>query len=68
MQRIADELEKGQNSTKLPGMWPVMVDASKPSFDEDGSFTLGGMSDSLYEYFPKQFLILGGLLSQPKNL
>jgi len=68
VQRIADALEKGQNSTKLPGMWPVMIDASKPSFDEDGSFTLGGMSDSLYEYFPKQFLILGGLLTQPKTL
>lgn len=31
-------------------------------------FTLGGMSDSLYEYFPKQFLILGGLLPQPRKL
>ena len=68
VQRIANELEKSQNTTKLPGMWPVMIDASKPSFDEDGSFTLGGMSDSLYEYFPKQFLILGGLLTQPKAL
>jgi mannosyl-oligosaccharide alpha-1,2-mannosidase len=26
------------------------------------------MSDSLYEYLPKQYLILGGLLSQPKTL
>jgi mannosyl-oligosaccharide alpha-1,2-mannosidase len=26
------------------------------------------MSDSLYEYFPKQFLMLGGLLAQPKKL
>jgi mannosyl-oligosaccharide alpha-1,2-mannosidase len=26
------------------------------------------MSDSLYEYFPKQYLILGGLLQQPKTL
>lgn len=68
VQRISDEFEKSQNSTKLPGMWPVSIDASKPSFDEDTLFTLGGMSDSLYEYFPKQYLMLGGLLSQPKTL
>ena len=68
IQRISDEFEKSQNSTKLPGMWPVSIDAQKPSFSDDTLFTLGGMSDSLYEYFPKQFLILGGLLSQPKTL
>ncbi|KAH7348840.1 glycoside hydrolase family 47 protein [Rhexocercosporidium sp. MPI-PUGE-AT-0058] len=68
VQRISDEFEKSQNGTKLPGLWPVSIDASKPSFDEDTFFTLGGMSDSLYEYFPKQYLILGGLLAQPKNL
>lgn len=68
IQRIGNEFEKSQNSTKLPGFWPITVDPSKPSFDEDSMFSLGGMSDSLYEYFPKQFLILGGLLSQPKTL
>jgi mannosyl-oligosaccharide alpha-1,2-mannosidase len=68
VQRIADEFEKSQNTTKLPGMWPVSIDAQKPAFWEDTLFTLGGMSDSLYEYFPKQFLLLGGLLSQPRTL
>lgn len=68
VQRIGNEFEKSQNSTQLPGLWPVSIDASKPSFDLDTMFTLGGMSDSLYEYFPKQYLILGGLLAQPKNL
>jgi mannosyl-oligosaccharide alpha-1,2-mannosidase len=68
IQRISDEFEKGQNATKLPGMWPVSIDTSKPAFDVDNFFTLGGMSDSLYEYFPKQYLIMGGLLEQPKNL
>lgn len=66
--RISDEFEKSQSSTKLPGMWPVSVDAATPSFSEDNFFTLGGMSDSLYEYFPKQYLLLGGLLSQPRTL
>ncbi|PVH78996.1 glycoside hydrolase family 47 protein [Cadophora sp. DSE1049] len=68
VQRIGDEFEKSQNGTKLPGLWPVSIDAFKPSFAEDNFFTLGGMSDSLYEYFPKQYLLLGGLLAQPKTL
>jgi hypothetical protein len=68
VQRISDEFEKGQDSTKLPGMWPVQVDSSGPRFTTDNAFTLGGMSDSLYEYFPKQYLILGGALEQPKKM
>jgi mannosyl-oligosaccharide alpha-1,2-mannosidase len=68
IQRIGDEFEKGQNTTKLPGMWPVSVDAATPSFSNDNMFTLGGMSDSLYEYFPKQYILLGGLLQQPRIL
>ncbi|KAJ9142764.1 alpha-1,2-Mannosidase [Pleurostoma richardsiae] len=68
VQRIADEFEKSQDKTKLPGMWPIVVDGAKPSFSGDNAFTLGGMSDSLYEYLPKQYLILGGLLSQPRRL
>lgn len=68
VQRIADEFEKSQHSTKLPGMWPVVADAQKISFTQDSLFTLGGMSDSLYEYFPKQYLILGGTLQQPRKM
>ncbi|KAE9368012.1 glycoside hydrolase family 47 protein [Stipitochalara longipes BDJ] len=66
--RIANVLNDAQNTTKLPGMWPVSIDAATPDFSEDNFFTLGGMSDSLYEYFPKHYLILGGLFSQPKQL
>lgn len=68
VQRISDEFEKGQDGTKLPGMWPVQVDSSGPHFTTDNAFTLGGMSDSLYEYFPKQYLILGGALEQPRKM
>jgi mannosyl-oligosaccharide alpha-1,2-mannosidase len=66
--RISNVLADAQNTTKLPGMWPVSIDAATPSFADDNFFTLGGMSDSLYEYFPKHYLLLGGLLSQPKQL
>ncbi|RYP00137.1 hypothetical protein DL766_010553 [Monosporascus sp. MC13-8B] len=68
-QRISDQFEKGQRETYLPGMWPVIVDPSKSPMEFPGnSFTLGGMSDSLYEYFPKQYLLLGGQLAQPRKL
>ena len=53
IQRIADRLQAAQNETKLPGMWPVLIDAKTPSFSGDNTFTLGAMSDSLYEYLPK---------------
>lgn len=68
VQRISDAFDMGQSTTKLPGMWPVVLDGAEPSFDGDNSFTLGAMSDSLYEYLPKQYMILGGLLQQPRKM
>lgn len=68
IQRISDVLEKHQSKTRLPGMWPIAVDAKTPSFDRHSGFTLGAMSDSVYEYLPKQYLLLGGLLEQPKKM
>ena len=34
-------------------MWPVNVNARELEFREDTGFTLGGMSDSVYEYLAK---------------
>lgn len=67
VQRITDEFDRSQQKTKLPGMWPVIVNARKLIFDYS-TFTLGGMSDSLYEYLPKQHLLLGGLTQQYRKL
>ncbi|KAI0552536.1 glycoside hydrolase [Xylaria curta] len=69
VQRIYDELEGAQDRTRLPGLWPVIIDASTSpmSFKGDG-FSLGGMSDSAYEYLPKQYLLLGGALEQPRRM
>ncbi|KAI1100177.1 glycoside hydrolase family 47 protein [Jackrogersella minutella] len=68
-QRIYDGLEKDQQKTTLPGLWPVVVDASKTSIKSTGdSFTLGGMSDSTYEYLGKQYLLLGGASNQPRKM
>ncbi|KZF21936.1 glycoside hydrolase family 47 protein [Xylona heveae TC161] len=41
--------------------------ASPPGRGKE-SFTLGGMSDSLYEYFPKEYMLLGGLNDQYRKM
>ena len=51
--RITDKLCEQQNKTQLPGMWPFVVDAKNGNLMHGSTFTLGAMSDSLYEYFPK---------------
>ncbi|KAF1847341.1 glycoside hydrolase family 47 protein [Cucurbitaria berberidis CBS 394.84] len=68
VQRISDLLEKHQQRTKIPGLFPVLVSPLREEFDVGETFTMGGMSDSLYEYFPKQYLLLGGLSEQYRNL
>ncbi|OTB05256.1 glycoside hydrolase family 47 protein [Hypoxylon sp. CI-4A] len=68
-QRISDSLEADQKTTPLPGMWPVIVDASKSPIKSTGeTFTLGGMADSTYEYLGKTYLLLGGALDQPRKM
>lgn len=67
VQRISDELEKGQNNTKIPGLWPLFVDANALSFDE-ATFSLGGCADSTYEYLPKAHILLGGQTDQFRNM
>ena len=34
---------------------------ASPPYSVSEEFTLGGMADSVYEYFPKQYMLLGGL-------
>jgi mannosyl-oligosaccharide alpha-1,2-mannosidase len=53
VQRITDVFDQQQSKSKLPGMWPVILNAKSMNFVEAGGFTIGGMADSLYEYFPK---------------
>ncbi|KZM24998.1 Mannosyl-oligosaccharide 1,2-alpha-mannosidase [Ascochyta rabiei] len=58
--RVTKELEKQQDSTKLPGMWPIVVNARNLDFTEDNAFTLASMADSTYEYLAKMYALLGG--------
>jgi mannosyl-oligosaccharide alpha-1,2-mannosidase len=53
VQRISEMLKQQQYKTKLPGLWPVMVNAKNKSCTRDDGFTLGAMADSAYEYLPK---------------
>ncbi|KIW02077.1 uncharacterized protein PV09_06571 [Verruconis gallopava] len=68
VQRISDELERQQELTGIPGLWPVMLDAANLNFTSDNTFTLGGKADSLYEYILKEYLMLGGTLVQYQTM
>ncbi|EGO61018.1 hypothetical protein NEUTE1DRAFT_58018 [Neurospora tetrasperma FGSC 2508] len=62
VQNIMEALQKQQQKTRLPGMWPVVVDARRMDFGRHNHYTLGAMADSLYEYLPKTHALVGGLL------
>ncbi|KAI0469634.1 glycoside hydrolase [Xylaria cf. heliscus] len=62
IQRIMDEMAVQQNSTAIPGLWPLAVDAGKMVFNSGSTFTLGAMADSVYEYLPKMSALIGGQL------
>jgi len=57
--RVAVLMEEKQMSTKIPGLWPVILNSKTLDFGWHG-FSLGGMADSAYEYLPKEHLMLGG--------
>lgn len=59
--RIMEMFEEQQSDTRLPGMWPILVNAKSMNVTWHGTFALGAMADSLYEYLPKMHALLGGL-------
>ncbi|KAH8696646.1 glycosyl hydrolase family 47 protein [Talaromyces proteolyticus] len=67
-QRIMEIFDRQQTDTKLPGMWPMVVNARKELFAEGDTFTLGAMADSLYEYLPKTYALLGGVFPMYQKL
>ncbi|KAF2965299.1 hypothetical protein GQX73_g8266 [Xylaria multiplex] len=58
--RIAEMLDQSQNATRLPGMWPTLLDLQSFVFEHEEGFTLGALADSMYEMFPKTYQLLGG--------
>lgn len=58
---VTKAFEKTQDSTSLPGLWPVFVDLTN-GFGVAGTvFSLGSSADSAYEYLSKMHALLGGL-------
>ncbi|KAI1396771.1 endoplasmic reticulum mannosyl-oligosaccharide 1,2-alpha-mannosidase [Hypoxylon fuscum] len=58
--RVMDVFYRGQNQTSLPGLWPKYVSMSAQDVTSGDQYTLGGCADSLYEYLPKEYALLGG--------
>ncbi|VUC33691.1 unnamed protein product [Clonostachys rosea] len=58
--RVIRFLDRVQNDTRLPGMWPLTVNFQGEVADGD-TFSLGALADSLYEYLPKMHALLGGV-------
>ncbi|PNY25799.1 alpha-1,2-Mannosidase [Tolypocladium capitatum] len=58
--RVTRFLERTQNETLLPGMWPTTLDFQNEQA-VSSQFTLGALADSLYEYLPKMHALLGGV-------
>ncbi|KAK0633014.1 glycoside hydrolase family 47 protein [Immersiella caudata] len=65
---IKKHFERTQDTTKLPGMWPMFIDLRNDFITEDNAFSLGAMSDSAYEYLSKMYSLLGGLDETYKRL
>ncbi|KAK4150840.1 glycoside hydrolase [Chaetomidium leptoderma] len=68
VQRIIELLREQQQTTRLPGMWPIVVNARKEDFSRHTDYTLGAMADSLYEYLPKTYALVGGLLPMYREM
>lgn len=59
VQHISELFAAAQNTTKIPGLWSAFADAARPKLDINGEYSLGAMSDSMYEYLPKMMALLG---------
>ena len=59
--RVTTLFAQHVGSTKLPGMWPTFINMRDEIFNQENTFTLGALSDSLYEYLPKMYALIGGL-------
>ncbi|EFX05379.1 class 1 alpha-mannosidase [Grosmannia clavigera kw1407] len=68
VQRVMDLFADQQDRTFIPGLWPVTVNTEQGDFTGGSGFTIGGMADSLYEYLPKEHLMLGGASDQYRTM
>lgn len=59
--RVTAFLDRAQNTTRIPGLFPISIDANSEDVSLGSQFTVGALADSSYEYFPKMHALLGGL-------
>ncbi|RDW77965.1 alpha-1,2-Mannosidase-4 [Coleophoma crateriformis] len=65
--KVMGYLERAQNSTRIPGLWPAQVSTTDPPNFDGTAFTLGAWADSLYEYLPKYLRMYQYALSSAKR-
>lgn len=58
--RLMELFRDQQNSTNIPGLWPIWISLANKDTKSREEFTMGGSADSLYEYLPKMHALLGG--------
>lgn len=70
VQRITDIFDKSGDAMSVPGLFPtdIKIRRGSVSVSSGTTFTFGSMSDSLYEYFMKEHMILGGVVDQYQRL
>lgn len=68
VQRISNCFESQQGQTRVPGLFPHVVNARECWFGDGVTFSIGGSADSVYEYFPKEYQLLRGGSAQYKKL
>ncbi|KAI2640746.1 glycoside hydrolase family 47 protein [Hypomontagnella submonticulosa] len=67
-ERVREVFEEQQSTTLLPGMWPFTLNPRNKVFNFDNTFGLGALADSTYEYLPKMYALMGGLLPSYKTM
>lgn len=70
-EKVAEDIFQKETQAKLHTLQQdVCIPRGLASSGSGGSekFTIGGMADSTYEYFPKQYLLLGGLEKKYQTL
>lgn len=66
-ERVKQFLRLTQRQTKVPGLWPRLLNFRDELADET-MFTFAAGADSLYEYLPKMYALLGGLDNEYKEM
>ncbi|SMR57466.1 unnamed protein product [Zymoseptoria tritici ST99CH_3D1] len=61
--RVMDVFRDQQYQSNIPGMWPLIVNGRDMEFFSKHSsqvFSIAALGDSVYEYLPKMYALLGG--------